>query len=145
MTTGFASRVHKKLPDGAFKAKYESEFHILKQRKKVLYEQNKELHIGLRYLIWSRYARCYYERVINEETDADNITYYLKRGFLYLYPTEQNKEDIREDVKKHKMGYYPLMEKRQMELDHERHLRFGNKQDAYKTKDKMFRKKRYDE
>jgi hypothetical protein len=141
----FNDRVHKKLPVGAVKAKYEAEFYRLKERKKVLYEQNKELHIGLRYLIWSRYARCYYERVVNEETDADKITYYLKRGFLYLYPTEQNKEDIRDDVKKHKMGYYPLMEKRQTELNHQRHLLFGNKQDAYKTKDKIFRKKRYNE
>ena len=86
--------------------RYEAEFYRLKHRKKVAYSGNIELRIGLRYLIWSRYARCYYERRVDDLTSPENIEYYGKRGWLYLWPDEENKEEIREDVKKHKMGYW---------------------------------------
>lgn len=104
-----------------------------------------ELRHGLRYLIYSRYSKRYYERVLDTETLPENIEYYFKQGVLYLWPDEETKQEIREDVEKHKMGYYPLQEKRQTELNHQRHLLYGNKQDAYKTRDRIYRKKRYGE
>ena len=108
-----------------------------------MYDSNKELFIGLRYLIWSKYAKCWYERVIDTETLPENIAYYAKAGVLWLWPTDENKEDIKADVEKHKMGYYKLMEKRQLEIDHEHHLLYGNKGDGYKYKNNWYRTKRY--
>lgn len=135
--------IHRKLPEGAWRARYEAEFYKLKPRKKVAYENNKELRVGLRHLIWSKYAHCFYERRITDGTLPENITYYTKAKLLYLWPDEENKKEIREDVEKHKMGYWTLMQKRQLEMEHERHLVVGNKGEAYKTKDQIFRDKRY--
>jgi len=135
--------IHKELPDGAYKAKFESEFYELKERKKVMYDSNKQLRTGLRYLIWSKYARVWYEREIDEHTLPDNIAYYFDAGWLWLWPTEENKGAIRDDVQKSKMGYQKLMEKRQLEIDHEHHLLYGNKADGYQFKNMDYRRKRY--
>ena len=54
--------IHKTRPEGAFRCRYEAEVYQLKNRKKVMYEANRELRVGYRYLIWSNYARVYYER-----------------------------------------------------------------------------------
>ena len=137
------SAFHDKLPEGCWKAIYEAEFYRLKKRKKVLYEENRELKHGLRHLIWSRYARIWYERTIDEHTLDENIYWYHKCGWLCIYPTEENKEDIREDVEKSGMGYWPLMRKRQLEIDHERHLQFGEKGNGFEYKKMWFRKERY--
>ena len=135
--------IHKTLPEGALKVKKEAQFYRLKKRKKVMYESNKELHVGMRYLIWSRFARVWYERVVDEGTLEDNINWYTMCGWLWLYPTETNKNEIREDVEKHKIGYWALMEKRQTEIDHENHLRYANKGDGFRYKDMDYRRRRY--
>ena len=145
MSSGFAAKVHKRLPEGTVKVRYEAQFYRLKPRKKVAYSANIELHIGLRYLIWSRYARCFYERVVDDNTLPENISYYTKPGILFLWPTEENRQEIKEDVAKHKTSYWQMIEKRQLEVDHERHLLYANKGDAYLTKNKQFRQKRYGE
>ena len=54
------------------------------------------------------------------ETEED-ISYFLSYGWLWLYPTEEQKEEIREDVEKNGIGYYPLMRRRQAEMNWERH------------------------
>ena len=79
---------------------------------------------GLRYLIWSRYARVYYERILNplQETE-ENIIYYVKQGLLHLWPNEDNKEEIREDTKNENLGYWKLMYRRQTEIDFDRQKR----------------------
>lgn len=135
--------IHKTIPKGAVKVKYEAEFYQLKERKKVMYQNNRQLRVGLRYLIWSRYSRCWFERSVREYDDEEDYRYYVNLGWLWLYPTEENKEEIRADVAKSKMGYYALMKKRQIEADHERHLLHGNKGDGYKTRNKFYRQIRY--
>ena len=115
-------QIHHKLPEGCAKALFESEFYRLRYRKKMLYEDNREFREGLRYLIWSRYGRCWWERTLGtyNETEED-ISYFLSYGWLWLYPTEEQKEEIREDVEKNGIGYYPLMKRRQAEMNWERH------------------------
>lgn len=129
--------------EGCWKMRYEAEVYRLKTRKKVLYTENREIHAGLRMLLWSRYAGVWYIRHLNKETLEENIYYYQSYGWLWVYPTDENKQAIREDVKKNKMGYWPLMEKRQAEMDHQRHIQDANRGDGYKYKEMMFRKKRY--
>lgn len=96
------------------------------------YEENRVLHEGLRYLIWSRFSKRWYERVVDKATLEDNIGYYSQAGMLWIYPTEENKETIREDVKKSGLTYKELMTRRQAEIDIERHKKWGNKGDGYR-------------
>lgn len=136
--------IHRTLPDGAYKARYEAEFYVLRERKKVMYEDNRTLHVGLRYLIWSSYSRRFYVRTVKEHDDGEDYRYYVGAGYLWIYPTEENKDAIREDVERHGLGYYALQEKRQTEVDHERHIKYGNKGDGWQYKQKIFRKIRYE-
>ena len=64
-------------------------------------------------------------------------------GWMWLWPTEENKEIIREDVKKGKMKYWDLMRKRQLEIDHEHHLLYGNRGDGFQFKKMFYRRERY--
>jgi len=89
-----------------------------------MYEGNYELKENLRYLIWSPYAKVYYERRVNLLQDSeDNIQYYIKKGYLYIWPDEDNQQEIREDVKNEKLGYWDLMLRRQTEIDFDRQRR----------------------
>jgi hypothetical protein len=125
-------QIHNTLPEGAWRARDESEFYQLLPRKKNLYEENRELREGLRYLIWSRYARRYYERILDKQaTTEEDISYYLQRNWLFIYPTEENKNWIREEVEKHKLGYWKLMRRRQGEMDWERHNQKRNDGNGY--------------
>jgi len=128
VSTGF---LHKTLPDGAYKCRWEAEFYVLKKHKRMAYEANRTLHEGLRYLIWSNFSRCWYERVIDTQTLEDNIGYYAKAGLLWIWPTEESKETIRADVKKAGLSYTQLMTRRQNEIDIERHKHHGHKQNAW--------------
>jgi hypothetical protein len=101
---------HKNLPRGAVKCRYESEMYRLKYRKKMLYEDNRELFIGLRYLLWSRYSRMYYERVIDNETLPENLAWYIRAGWLFIWPTSDNKDLIREDTNKANLGWRQILE-----------------------------------
>jgi len=113
--------IHDKLPDGAWKARYEAEFYRLLPRKRQMYDGNYEVKEGLRYLIWSHYARKYYERTLNPLQDTEeNIQYYVKQGVMYIWPTEDNKQEIREDVEREKLSYWKLMYRRNMELEFDR-------------------------
>lgn len=134
---------YKKLPPGAFKCLYEAEMYLLKPRKKVMYEENREPFVGLRYLIYSFYSRVYFERVVDSEQVEENVEHWVGRGLIWLWPTERNKDTIREQVEKAKKGYYPLMRLRQAEIDHQRHILTGNKGDGHKTKNRLFRQIRY--
>ena len=91
---------HKERDDGAFKVRYESEVYRLLPRKQMLYEANRELRFGFRYLLWSRYARGYYERVIDDRTAPENLKYYIDKGWMWWFLTDLNKEEIREDVER---------------------------------------------
>ena len=108
---------HKTLPKGAFKCRWEVELYKLKYRKKRAYPENIELREGYRHLLWSRYARVYYERVIDESTLDVNLTYYMKKGILFLYPTGETIESIREEMDKESLTYLELMWRRQNEWD----------------------------
>jgi len=126
---------HYKLPEGSKKAVYEAEFYQLKARKRVLYEDNREFRTGLRYLIWSQYARVFYERVLDHKsTTEEDISYYLLKGILYVYPTEQNREDILKDIKSSQLGYYTLMKRRTAEMDYERKVNERNDGNGYQHK-----------
>ena len=120
-----------KRPEGSYRAIYESELYRLKHRKRIAYEKNIELRLGMRYLVWSRFSRRYYIRHIDDRTTPDTLAYYLALGWIFLYPEEQTKNEIREDVKKSKRSYYELMKLRQTELDQERHALMGHKQNAF--------------
>ena len=136
-------QIHHKLPEGAVRARYESEFYRLRHRKKMLYEDNREFRPELRYLIWSRYGRCWWERTLGtyNETEED-ISYFLSYGWLFLYPTDEQKEEIREDVEKNGIGYYPLMARRQAEMNWERHNQIRNTGNGYQWRmDKYKREK----
>jgi len=113
--------IHRKLPEGSYKPKYEAEFYRLLPRKRQLYENNRELRKGLRYLIWSRYSRCWWERVLSDTDTEENIRYYLSMGWLVIWPTEEQKQDIRDEVEREQLGYWTLNYRRQTEMDHERH------------------------
>ena len=133
--------IHRKLPEGAWKARTESEFYRLKHRKRVLYEDNRELKEGLRYLIWSRYARAFYERLLDPRaTTEDDISYYQLHGLLFLYPTEENKEEIREDVAQSQLGYWLLMERRQAEMNYERKMKERNNGDGYQYQVQLYKR-----
>jgi len=120
-----------KRPEDAFKCKYEAELYRLKPRKRIAYEKNIELRLGLRYVLWSRYSRRFYIRQIQDQTSPDTLAYYIALGWLWLWPTEENKDEIRTDVKKSKRSYYDLMKLRQTELDQERHALMGHRQNAF--------------
>lgn len=135
--------IHSEIPKGAYKARWEAEFYRLKPRKRVAYDANKELRMGLRYLIWSRYSRRWYERTINEGTDPKQLGIVVTRGLVWIWPTEENKSDIRADVVKHGGKYEALMIKRQLEIDHEHHLLYANRQDGFQFKNKDYRERRY--
>jgi len=116
--------IHKTLPDGAWKAKYESEFYRLIGRKRQMYTGNYEMKYNLRYLVFSKYARVFYERILDEEKEPEeNIRYYIQCGILWMYPTGEQQEEIREDCKKENLGYWKLMFRRQQELDWDRQRR----------------------
>jgi len=118
--------IHDELPTGTYSPLYESEFYRLLPRKRQLYEENRTLRYGLRILLWSRYSRRWYERVINEETLDETLAYYFFMGLVRIYPTEENKEEIREDVTKSGLGYKTLMYRRQQEMEWERKKNTGN-------------------
>ena len=126
------SFIHRRLPDsGVWKAKFEAEFYRLLPRKRQMYEGNYEMKAGLRYLIFSRYARVYYERRLNplQETE-ENIIYYVKHGLLYLWPNEEDQEEIRLDTQNEKLSYWKLMYRRQTELDFDRREKMGRTGDG---------------
>ena len=77
-------------------------------RKKNLYKDNREYREGIRYLIWSFYSRKYYERYLSPAEPEENIVYFVNRGILFLYPDEQHKQEIREEVEKSGLSYYKL-------------------------------------
>jgi len=110
---------HDKLPDGCWKARYEAEFYRLLPRKRQAYEGNREFK-SIRYLIFSKYSRKFYERTLSDADTEENIAYYLLQGLLYIYPTDEDKEEIREDVEKEKLGYWLLNKRRQAEMDWDR-------------------------
>ena len=83
-----------------------------------MYPENRQLREGMRYLVWSRYAKVFYERVIDEHTLDENLFYYLERGWVYLWPDEEMVEVIREEIENEKIGYRELMWRRQCEWDY---------------------------
>lgn len=119
------STFHSTLPSGAWRARYEAEFYRLKKRKRQLYEGNREFK-PIRYLIFSRYSRIYYERTLSDADTEENIAYYLSQGLLFIYPTDEDKQEIREDVEKEELGYWPLNERRQAEMDWDRQRQTRN-------------------
>ena len=106
---------HKSLPEGSFKCRWEAEWLRLLPRKKRAYPQNVELRLNYRHLLWSKYARVFYERVIEEKTLDENLRYYRKTGILYLYPTGGTIEEIREEMAKEGLTYLELMFRREQE------------------------------
>ena len=80
--------IHTRLPKGAFRPRWEVEWHKLLPIKKRAYPPNLELRWGYRHLVWSRYAQVFYERVIDEHTLDENLLYYSQAGWLYLWPDE---------------------------------------------------------
>ena len=122
----------KEIPEGAVKCKYEAELYKLKKKKRIAKEDNLEMREGMRYLLWSRYARGYYERRLDSvKTTSDILAYYILQGWIWLWPTDEFKDEIRADVKKSGRKYYELMKLRQTELDQERHERTGHKGNAF--------------
>lgn len=118
------SFIHRAVPDGAYKARYESEFYRLLPRKRQMYDGNYEVKTGMRYLIWSRYARVYYERHMDPSRETEeNIQYFVQQGMLHIWPTEEDKEEIKADVANEKLNYWRLMYRRQTELDFDRQKR----------------------
>jgi len=131
---------HKTLPEGSFKAKYESQFYRLKKGKKMLYESNREFKEGMRYLIWSRYSRQWYERrLLTGSTTEEDIAYYLNRQMLWLYPEEEHKQEIRDEVEKAKLPYWELMKRRQGEMDWDRIQRERNDGNGFKLRMKLYK------
>lgn len=133
---------HKTLPeDGCWRAVYESEFYRLRYRKKMLYEDNREFKEGLRYLIWSSYGRRWYERrLLTGITTEEDISYYVGRKMLWIYPEEDHREEIREEVEKAKLPYWELMKIRQAEMDFERHSQLRNDGDGFKYKMMVYKR-----
>jgi hypothetical protein len=114
--------IHKKLPEeGCWRMRHEVEMYRLLPRKKLMYEFNRTFKQGIRYLIYSRYARVWYQRELDSEaTTEEDISYFMEVKLLWLFPTEEYKEEIREDVEKAGIGYFQLMARRQAEMDWER-------------------------
>lgn len=131
-------KLYKKLPQGAYKAMVEAEAYVLKSRKRFMYESNRNLHMGLRYLVWSRYAKGFWERTVTEITDPVDIGYYLLRGWIWWWPTEENKDTIKSDVHKSGLGYRDLMTRRQAEIDKERNELYGNRGNGWQYYKKHF-------
>jgi len=117
------STFHDKLPSGSFKCMWSSEFYMLLPRKKRMYIQNRILRPDLRHLLFSRYARVFYERIIDETTLEDNLLYYLKQGILYMWPDEDTIEEIREEMTKEDLSYRELMWRRNAEIEYEVRLK----------------------
>ena len=115
MSTGF---VHNHLPDGAFRCLWRAEVYALLPRKKRMYPENRTLRIGYRHLLWSRYARCFYERVIDEDTLDENLHYYISMRWVYLWPDEEMIDIIREEMNKDNLTYREIMWRRQNEWDY---------------------------
>jgi len=105
-------------PHGSFKPQWRSELYELLPRKKRMYPENRRLRVGYRILLWSRYARVFYERTIDEHAYDENLHYYLKRGILFLWPDEETIEKIREEMLHADLSYRELMWRRQNEMDY---------------------------
>jgi hypothetical protein len=110
--------VHKKLPEGSFRPKWRSELYELLPRKKRMYPENRKLRVGYRYLLYSKYAKVFYERVIDEHTLDENLHYYLTYGILFLWPTEETIGQIREEMEQAQLSYRELMWRRQAEWNY---------------------------
>ena len=82
-----------------------------------MYPDNRILRPNYRHLLWSRYARVWYERVIDDSTLEDNMLYYKRDGILLLWPTEDTLEEIREEFKAEGISYRELMWRRQNEIE----------------------------
>lgn len=136
-------KIHRRLPEGAKRSRYETEFYVLRGRARMMYIDNYDMRVNLRYLIWSQFARAWYERVVREEDLPENYRYYHNRRMLWLWPTEENKEEMLEETKKAKVGWYSMNKKRQTELDHDRLLKEGNKGDGFQTRNQMYKDIRY--
>ena len=112
--------IHKKLPTtGCWKVRYVSEMYRLLPRKRQLYRDNRELRYGMRYLIWSRFSRTYYERTLSLTETEENIEYYIAMQWVWLWPTEEQQEEIREEVEKAGIGYFKLRYRQQNEMEWE--------------------------
>ena len=74
--------------------------------------------MGYRILLWSRYARVFYERTIDENTLDENLHYYLKQGILYLWPKEETIEQIRKEMADADLSYRELMWRRNAEWEY---------------------------
>ena len=107
---------HKQKPKGAFKPQWDSEFFSLLPRKKRMYPDNRIVRPDYRHLLWSRYARVYYERVTDEYTLDENLIYYRKQGILFLWPTEETIEEIKKEVEDSGFSYRELMWRRDNEI-----------------------------
>ena len=88
-----------------------------------MYIDNRILRPSYRHLLWSRYARVFYERRIDESTLEDNLLYYLKQGILYMWPDEDTLEEIREEMRKAELSYTELMWRRNAEMEYEVRLK----------------------
>jgi len=112
--------VHEKLPPkGCWKVKYVSELYQLKPRKRQMYRDNREFRYGIRYLIYSRYARVWYERELTDQETEENLEYYVAMGWVWLWPTEEHQEKIREEVEANGISYFALRYRQQQEMEWE--------------------------
>ena len=109
--------IHKTRPSGSFKPQWDSEIYTLRPRKKRAYPDNRILRLGYRHLLWSRYARVFYERIIDGSTLEDSLLYYRKQGILFLWPDALTIEEIRKEVEDSGFTYQELMWRRQNEMD----------------------------
>jgi len=110
--------IHSRLPKGAFRPRWDIEYYKLKARKKRAYPDNIELREGYRHLVWSRYAKRFYERVINDHTFNENLAYYLQAGWLYLWPSQETLEEIRQEMQSQDLTYRELMWRRYNEYQY---------------------------
>jgi len=119
-------------PNGCWKAKYPSEFYRLLPRKRQMYRDNREYRHGIRYLIWSSYARCWYERHLSQADTEENIEYYVHRGMVWLWPDEEHQQEIREEVERSGLTYWKLRWRQHNEMLWEEHKEKANDGNGYR-------------
>ena len=122
---------HTSIPSQLKVCKYWVQAFTLLPRKYKFRHGNIELRYGMKYWIWSRYSRCFYEREIKPENDTRKLIEAISKSIVYLDPTEEEKETIQAEMEYAKLDYYPLQRLRLIEYELDKHIRLGERSYGY--------------